>query len=152
MEIFLSEEYQTLWTAISSIMGVIATTLAIFALLYSMRTYRKTMQVMYYGELDKMYFEILKEALAKPHLVQQGIERGVEQTVQYDVYAFIVWNFLESIYDRCMLDAALQHTWFPIIEAERAIHLSWIQQAQNRVKFKDEFLRFVDEGKFEVIV
>ncbi len=150
MEIFLSDEYQTLWTAVSSIMGVIATTLAIFALLYSMRTYRKTMQVMHYGELDKMYFEILKEALAKPHLVQQNIERSTEQEVEYGIYAFIVWNFLESIYDRCMLDPALQNTWFPIIEAERTIHFPWIQQADNRTKFKAEFLRFIDEGKFEV--
>lgn len=63
MEIFFSDEYETLWTAISSIMGIIATTLAIFALIYSMRTYRRTMQVVHYGEIDKMYFEILKEAL-----------------------------------------------------------------------------------------
>ena len=71
MEIFFSDEYETLWTAISSIMGVIATTLAIFALIYSMRTYRKTMQVVHYGEIDKMYFEILKEALS--HLQIQTI-------------------------------------------------------------------------------
>lgn len=99
MEFFLSDEYQTLWTAISSIMGVIATTLAIFALLYSMRTYRKTMQVMHYGELDKMYFEILKEALNKPFLLQQNRERSVDEETQYNTYAFIVWNFLESIYE-----------------------------------------------------
>ncbi len=68
MEIFFNEEYTTLWTAISSIMGVIATTMAIFALLYSMRTYRKTMQVVHYGEIDKMYFEILKEALDGFHV------------------------------------------------------------------------------------
>jgi len=151
MEIFFNDQYETLWTAISSLMGVIATTLAIFALIYSMRTYRKTMQVMHYGELDKMYFEILKEALAKPHLVRQGIERDVEQTTEYNVYAFIVWNFLESIYDRCMLDSELKTTWFPIIQAERSIHLAWIQDNENRTKFKAEFLRFIDKGKFEVV-
>ena len=47
MEIFLNDEYETMWTAISSMMGVVATLLAIFALLYSMRTYRKTMQIMH---------------------------------------------------------------------------------------------------------
>lgn len=150
MEIFLSDEYETLWTAISSIMGVIATTLAIFALIYSMRTYRKTMQIVHYGEIDKMYFEILKEALAKPHLVRKNMERSAEQEVEYDIYAFIVWNFLESIYDRCMLDTDLQKTWFPIIEAERKIHLAWIQEHENRTKFKADFLSFIDKGKFEV--
>lgn len=150
MEIFLSDEYETLWTAISSIMGIIATTLAIFALIYSMRTYRKTMQIVHYGEIDKMYFEILKEALAKPHLVRKNIERSSEQEVEYDIYAFIVWNFLESIYDRCMLDTDLQKTWFPIIEAERKIHLAWIQEHDNRTKFKTEFLSFIEKGTFEV--
>lgn len=150
MEIFLSDEYETLWTAISSIMGIIATTLAIFALIYSMRTYRKTMQIVHYGEIDKMYFEILKEALAKPHLVRKNIERSSEQEIEYDIYAFIVWNFLESIYDRCMLDTDLQKTWFPIIEAERKIHLAWIQEHDNRTKFKTEFLSFIEKGTFEV--
>ncbi|MBP1681158.1 MAG: hypothetical protein H6Q35_1497 [Proteobacteria bacterium] len=150
MEIFLSDEYETLWTAISSIMGIIATTLAIFALIYSMRTYRKTMQIVHYGEIDKMYFEILKEALAKPHLVRKSSERSAEQEVEYDIYAFIVWNFLESIYDRCMLDTDLQKTWFPIIEAERKIHLAWIQEHDNRTKFKTEFLSFIEKGTFEV--
>jgi hypothetical protein len=150
MEIFLSDEYETMWTAISSIMGVIATTLAIFALLYSMRTYRKTMQVVHYGEIDKMYFEILKEALNKPFLLQQNRECSFDEETQYNTYAFIVWNFLESIYDRCMLDHTLQKTWFPIIEAERKIHLPWIQEDENRAKFKAEFLKFIDNGNFSL--
>jgi hypothetical protein len=152
MEIFLSDEYETMWTAISSIMGIIATTLAIFALIYSMRTYRKTMQIIHYGEIDKMYFEILKEALNKPFLLKHDSERSTEEELQYNTYAFIVWNFLESIYDRCMLDHALQKTWFPIIQAERKIHFPWIHESDNRSKFKAEFLSFIDEGKFEVVV
>lgn len=148
MDIFINQEYETLWTAVSSIMGVIATMMAVFALLYSMRTYNKTMQIVHYGEIDKMYFEILKEALAKPHLVRQNVTRSEEQEVEYDIYAFIVWNFLESIYDRCMLDKALQATWFPIIETEREIHLSWIRDPKNRTKFKEEFLNFIDKENF----
>lgn len=150
MEILLNDECETLWTAISAIMSILATMMAIFALIYSMRTYRKTMQIVHYGEIDKMYFEILKEALAKPHLVRQGIERDVEQETEYNIYAFIVWNFLESIYDRCMLDAELKTTWFPIIEAERKTHLAWIQDKENRTQFKTEFLGFIDKGVFEV--
>ena len=97
MEIFFSDEYETLWTAISSIMGIIATTLAIFALIYSMRTYRRTMQVVHYGEIDKMYFEILKEALNKPFLLRHDIERSIEEEIQYNTYAFIVWCLNRSI-------------------------------------------------------
>lgn len=150
MELFFNDEYATFWTAISSIMGVIATTMAVFALLYSMRTYNKTMQIVHYGEIDKMYFEILKETLAKPHVVRQNIVRSEEEDVEYGIYAFIVWNFLESIYDRCTLDNALKTTWFPIIETERTTHIEWIQNPQNRIKFKDEFLNFIDKGNFEI--
>lgn len=149
MEIFFNDEYETLWTAISALMSILATMMAIFALIYSMRMYRKTMQIVHYGEIDKMYFEILKEALAKPHLVRKNSERSADQEVEYDIYAFIVWNFLESIYDRCMLDTNLQKTWFPIIETERKIHLPWIQEDENRAKFKAEFLSFIEKGKFE---
>ena len=149
MEIFLSDEYETLWTAISAIMSILATMMAIFALIYSIRMYRKTMQIVHYGEIDKMYFEILKEALNKPFLLRQDHERSLDEEIQYNTYAFIVWNFLESIYDRCMLDHNLQKTWFPIIEAEHKIHLPWIQESENRAKFKVEFLSFIDIGKFE---
>ena len=97
MDLFFNEEYTTLWAAVSAIMGVIATIMAVFALLYSMRSYNKTMRIVHYGEIDKMYFEILKEALAKPHVVRQNIVRSEEEEVEYGIYAFIVWNFLESI-------------------------------------------------------
>jgi len=150
MDIFLNEEYTTMWTAVSSIMGIIATMMAVFALLYSMKSYRKTMQIVHYGEIDKMYFEILKEALNKPHLVKRDITRSEDEAVQYDIFAFIVWNFLEAIYDRCMLDSALKITWFPIIEAEYNTHREWIQKPENRAKFKPVFLSFIDKGKFEV--
>ena len=150
MEIFFNEEYTIMWTAISSIMGVIATMMAVFALIYSMKSYQKTMQIVHYGEIDKMYFEILKEALNKPHLVRKNVVRSEEEEVQYGIFAFIVWNFLEAIYDRCMLDHALKITWFPIIEAESCIHGEWIQKPENRTKFKGTFLSFIDKGNFEV--
>lgn len=150
MSIYFTESYNTFWTAMSSIMGIGATLIALFALVYSIRTYRKTMQIVHYGEIDKMYFEILKEAMNKPHVIRQNIIRSEEQEAEYDIYAFIVWNFLESIYDRCVLDNQLKKTWFPIIETERSIHLAWIQKSENRPKFKDEFLAFIEKGKFEV--
>ncbi len=29
-------------------------------------------------------------------------------------------------------------------------HLAWIQNHQNRIKFKDEFLNFIDKGNFQI--
>ena len=39
---------------------------------------------------------------------------------------------------------------FLIIEAERKTHLEWIKIAENRAKFKEEFLNFIDKGVFEI--
>ena len=57
--------YSTLWEALSSIMAVIATIMTTFALVYPVRTYKRTMQVVHYGEIDRMYFDILKEAMVE---------------------------------------------------------------------------------------
>lgn len=151
MEIILSQEYNAMWDAISSIMAIIATAMAVFALIYSVRTYKKTMQIVHYGEIDRMYFEILKEALAKPYLAKSTRRRDADQEEEYEIYAFIVWNFLESIYDRCMYDPALRKTWFPILEAETLSHKAWLLQDQNRQKFKTEFLDFIEQEKFRLI-
>lgn len=144
MEIFLSEHYTAMWDAISSMMAVIATGMATFALIYSIRTYKATMQTVHYGEIDRMCFEILKESLAKPHLARGHMERSGDEAIEYDVYAFIMWNFLEAIYDRCQHDPSLQATWYPIVQTESITHRGWLDDPNNRLKFKETFLRFIE--------
>jgi hypothetical protein len=150
--LLFSEEYQIFWDAISSIMAVLATGMACFALIYSVKTYKKTMQTVHYGEIDKMYFEILKESLSKPHLSKGTFHRNETEILEYDIYAFILWNFLESIYDRCEEDKELQKTWYPILEVEAINHKHWIELSENKIKFKDSFLQFVEQKVFNVNV
>lgn len=150
MLIYFTEEYQTLWDALSSLMAIIATGMACLALIYSVKTYKKTMQIVHYGEIDKMYFEILKEALAKPHLSKGNIVRNEIETDEYNIYAFILWNFLESIYDRCKDDIGLQITWYPILEVESTNHINWLNTAENKIKFKDEFFNFIQEKRYKI--
>lgn len=150
MDILFNEDYDTMWQAISSIMAVIATLMATYALLYTVKTYKKTMQVVHYGEIDRMYFDILKESLGKPYLSRSNIQKDEDQEQEYGIYAFIMWNFLEAIYDRCELDRDLQKTWYPILEAESDAHKPWLEKDGNRKKFKNEFLEFIENRKFSL--
>lgn len=151
MDIIMSENFNAMWDAISSIMAVIATLMAVFALIYSVRTYKQTMQIVHYGEIDRMYFEILKEALAKPYLANSERIRDETQSQEYEIYAFIVWNFLEAIYDRCMRDPELQKTWYPILETESDSHKEWLFSGDNQRKFKSEFLHFIENEHYRIL-
>ncbi|MBX3481362.1 MAG: hypothetical protein KF842_13270 [Caulobacter sp.] len=134
-----------------------------FALFVFYRTSHQFMSQMrsnHYSELDSMFKEILLIAIEKPYLrdkTQIAIfshylgsqinppaylapkcdritrERLKLQAAQYDMYAFIVFNFLETIHDRCYetrdwknrLDQSLVGTWIDIIGSEHRLHEDW---------------------------
>ena len=57
----------------------------------------------------------------------------------------MMWNFLEAIYDRSKDGLELCDTWYPIIDSEMQLHLTWLHQPHNTIKFKDEFLVFIND-------
>ena len=58
----------------------------------------------------------------------------------------MVWNFVETIYDRCQgrFKQRLRDTWYPIIAAENALHRAWFDRPENRGKFKPVFVKFIE--------
>jgi hypothetical protein len=60
----------------------------------------------------------------------------------------MVWNFLETIYDRCQRDKHLRSTWYPAIAAENRLHRAWFDLPENRHKFKEGFHAFVRRSEF----
>lgn len=60
---------------------------------------------------------------------------------RYETYAFICWNFCETIYDK--MDDDLMRTWSVVIENENRLHRRWFEQAENQSKFKKEFRDFI---------
>jgi hypothetical protein len=148
-EFFFKPEYITMWTAFGAIAQSVASIMAIGALIYSMTTFRKSLETSHYTELDKMYFDLLKVALKKPHLVAIPAMRSDAERIEYDVYAYMVWNFLETIYDRCSHDKKLCATWYPVIIAEDRLHRKWFDDPANRHKFKTAFYEFVQSGNFK---
>jgi hypothetical protein len=94
-----------------------------------------------------LYLDILKTGIEHPHL--RDLQRTADyknafnhqEQLQYEAYAFICWNFIETIYDRG--DDELFITWMPALKAETQLHNSWFYMPENQGKFKDAFKNFV---------
>jgi hypothetical protein len=130
--------------------GVIAEALGsigiVFTLLYSVWSFKTTLRDAYYAEIDRVYFELLKIGLERPELLSYPAAPDPAKADQYGAYAFMVWNFIETIFDRCQgwSKRRLRETWYPIIGAENALHRQWFDQPQNRGRFKQRFIRFIE--------
>ena len=131
--------------------GVIAEALGsigiVFTLLYSVWSFKTTLRDAYYAEIDRVYFELLKIGLERPELLSYPTAPDPAKADQYGAYAFMVWNFLETIFDRCQgwSKRRLRETWFPIIAAENDLHRAWFELPENRRRFKQRFVRFIEE-------
>jgi hypothetical protein len=126
-------------------LGTIVLALGIpWTLLHAGREERDT----FYASLDNMYLEIQKLIIQYPHLAQSNMQlKTAEQVVQYNAFAFISWNFIESIYDYSKKDEMLRETWGVILRHEARVHGSWFNRAENRVKFKPEFISYIERER-----
>ena len=110
----------------------------------------------FYAQLDGIYLEIQKLIIEHPHLGNpEALLNRAEpvQVTQYDAFAFIVWNFIESIHDLTGKrgDSPREHgktemlieTWQSIIDYEGARHAEWFLRAENRHKFKESFRDYI---------
>lgn len=104
-----------LWVAISSGSQVIA-------LLYTVRSYEKTIQLENYKEMDTMYFSLRQLAYENPEMDDPNTLTGLDKK-RYTFYAEMTLNFLETIYDRSKDDKRLRAIWYPVVKEEYAIHM-----------------------------
>jgi hypothetical protein len=129
--------------------GVIAEAMGsigiMFTLFYSVWSFTRTLRDAYYAELDRVYFELLKIGLERPDLLSFPASPDPAKATAYGAYAFMVWNFVETIFDRCQgwSKRRLRETWYPIIAAENALHRQWFDLPENRRRFKQRFVRFI---------
>ena len=130
--------------------GVIAEAMGsigiMFTLFYSVWSFTRTLRDAYYAELDRVYFELLKIGLERPELLTFPASTDPVKATEYGAYAFMVWNFIETIFDRCQgwSKRRLRETWYPIIDAESALHRLWFDLPENRRRFKPRFVRFIE--------
>lgn len=130
--------------------GVIAEAMGsigiMFTLFYSVWSFTRTLRDAYYAELDRVYFDLLKIGLERPDLLSFPASPDPAKATAYGAYAFMVWNFIETIFDRCQgwSKRRLRETWYPIIDAENALHRAWFDLPANRRRFKQRFVRFIE--------
>jgi hypothetical protein len=63
------------------------------------------------------------------------------ELVRYETYAFLTFNFCETLYDRG--NENLLHTWQDVIFVEMHLHSNWLNHPDNQKKYKKEFLDFL---------
>jgi hypothetical protein len=136
----------TTWEKVAVIADAAAALGIVFTLFYSVWSFRTTLRDSYYAELDRVYFELLKLGLEHPELLDFPTKPDPTKVREYDAYAFMVWNFVETVYDRCQgwTKRRLRETWYPVIAAENDRHRDWFDRPENRHKFKEPFCRFID--------
>lgn len=147
LEIMTNPDLATFWSALGAITQALAIILSVVALLYTVTIYRATMQSAHYTELDAIYMRLLEMAMDRPHLRRVNADRSPDEILEYDSYAFMVWNFLETVYDRSLISKHLRETWYPILKTEKNLHGEWLSRPENRENFKDDFLLFMESSQ-----
>ena len=149
-KVFMHPDYATMWTAVGAIATGLAAILGAIALIYTIVGFRQSLKMTHYTTLDTMYITLLQMTLERPYLKTPNCLADDLQISQYDTYAYLLWNFLESIHDHCLEDKQLQATWYPSIRAESRLHRAWLDLPENQIKFKASFYQFIRADQFEV--
>ena len=134
-----------LWTRANVVATALGSIGIVLTLFYSAYSFSRTLRESYYAELDRVYFDLLKIALERPYLRAPTPPTDPAKASEYEAYAFMVWNFLETVVDRCERAAPiLRETWYPVVATESALHRAWFDTKENRTKFKHRFCAFID--------
>jgi hypothetical protein len=119
---------------------------AVAILLYIIFWYKEKTSTNY-DIFDSLYLDLLKTGLEFPSfrnkketIIYQEKFQGNE-LIQYDIYAYISWNFIETILDKG--DDNLMVTWLQAIKLEASLHEKWFFQPENQLKFKPLFIEQV---------
>ena len=112
----------------------------------SIRSARREERDTFYATLDRTYFDIQKMIVDHPHLANPDpTGKSRDQIVQYEAFAFMTWNFIESIFDYAKDDEVLTETWHCILDYESDLHSSWFSDPRNHGKFKPRFRDYIRE-------
>jgi hypothetical protein len=143
--ILLQSQTAIRWTEAQVIAEAVVAIGVVFTLFYSLWSFNRSLRDSYYAELDRVYLELLKIVLERPYLMDFATAPDPNKQREYDAYAFMVWNFVETIVDRCEGNKELCDTWYPVVDAENALHRKWFDLPENRCKFKAGFISFIEK-------
>jgi hypothetical protein len=135
--------------ALANIVMAVGTVVLALGIPWSIRSGAREQRDTFYATLDQFYFRILRLEIEHPHLsVSNYAGKSAEQISQYEAFAFIVWNFLESVVDYSKDEPLLVATWDGVIRYEAGRHWKWFAKPENRLKFKKAFVEHIEDGGF----
>lgn len=126
-----------------TIVPIIASVLGGIALILSIYVFKRTLDFDPYRELDSNFMELLKLGLEYPEFWNEkktltySNSFSNDEKARYEIYALMVWNICESVYDRNKID----ETWLPAIKTQKRFHLKWLED--NKGRFKEEFINYI---------
>jgi hypothetical protein len=124
-----------------------ATILAAVAILLYIILWYKDKSSNSYDNFDATYLDILKTGMENPSFRNSILTNDYlnkfsgDEKIKYEIYAFISWNFCETIIDKG--DAELMKTWLVVIETENSLHRKWFDNPENSTKFKESFRKHI---------
>jgi hypothetical protein len=143
---FLAADYDRV-LAIANVVIALGTIVLAFGIPYTIREASRQERDTFYATLDRTYFDIQKLQIDYPHLgLSDRDTKTPEQITQYNAFAFIVWNFIETIYDYSKEEKPLATTWKCILQYEAQKHAAWFLNPENHPKFKPEFIDYVQKS------
>ena len=131
---------------------IITISISVVSLFISILSYIMNKKRTGYLEVDKQYYNLLNISINNPKLrnikytanYYEYKEKDEEFYHKYCTYAFMVWNFIETIYDVSKTKKAfsyIDNVWLPIILEENKLHYAWF--TRNKRLFRGEFVEFI---------
>lgn len=140
----LANLFSDIWTFISIVIAFLS---LIISFLVSMNSQSKND----YIEIDNQYKDLLAMGIKNPKLRDPQIashykelkESDRETYFKYCAYAYMMWNFLETIYDfgSKKKNSSLGTIWEPVLIEENKLHYRWF--LDNRRLFRKSFQDYV---------
>lgn len=143
---------------IGVLIGVFALIVSGIAIWRSHKASKKEQSVDTYSDLDSLYLEVLKIGMENPKFRNKKMTSKYktafkgDDRLKYEVYAYIVWNACETVYDRTKGDDENWKTWEPIIVEENDLHRQWFDDNTTKAddehpaKFKQKFVDDIKES------
>lgn len=125
----------------------VATLLAAIAILLYVLFWFKDKTNNSYDVFDATYMDLLKTAMDNPSFRNPLLTNDYEnafsgnEKIKYEIFAFMSWNFCETIFDKG--DDELMKTWVIIIKTESLLHKKWLDNPENKNKFKESFSIYI---------
>ena len=120
-----------------------ATLLAGIAILLYIIMWYKDKSSNSYDAFDATYLDILKIGMENPSFrnpiltVDYKNSFSGDEKIKYEIYAFICWNFCETLFDKG--DEELMKTWSVVVDTENTLHRKWFDNPENANKYKESF-------------